>query len=79
MLCLSGLNTMSGLLPLPFCYSAPRGQPGGVTQTAGAALTGQILPSAWLHATHHCRQNRAGLGRGYLCPKPGQLRVLGAR
>lgn len=77
MLCLSALNTMSGLLPSSSPVIQPQeGSRGGDPANRGSPHY-QILPSAWPPA-HHPRQNRAGLGGGCLCPKPGQLGVYHA-
>lgn len=70
MLCLSGLNTTSGLLPPPLLlFSSNRAA--RIDPASRAALTSQTLPSAWPHA-HHPRQDRVGLGGVCLCLKPGQ-------
>lgn len=70
MLCLSGLNTTSGLLPPPLLLCSSNRAARRADPASRAALTSQTLPSAWPHA-HHPRQDRAGLGGGCLCLKPG--------
>lgn len=74
MLCLSGLNTMSGLLPpLLLLFGSKRAARRGDPASMGSPHWPN-LPSAWLHA-HHPRPNRAGLGGRCLCSEPGQVGV----